>query len=694
MDQQELTAIYALKTQYARALITRNLDQRWSATSLLLLGKPVTKHFAKSTVKYNHYSYRLDTIVNAFFSEGDGVKITSLRNIAEGTAFSAVWYQNVTQFTCEHTGCTQNYQTNNVTFSCTKTTCQCNTGTKMCGAPGGLDLSQGVNVADGAVTISCGTVNNATCNIFLTFLMSFFPDGLNLNKCVFGECANELDRISAQSDSIVVLDAPGIGGVALAGILCLVIIASLIFGIIDKSARKKMEVNMDRKAETLFFSNISYNIAEKAILKNITGSVSPGELFAIMGPSGAGKSSFIDILARKKKGGEVLGSLAFGNDESIIGKAAWRRITGFVDQEDTFLPSMTVHEVIKFSAMLRLPESMSKSEKLSRVDSVLKKLGLDHIAHSRVGDSVSRGISGGEKRRLSIGVELVTNPCLLFLDEPTSGLDSYNAAQVMKHLAALAHNDKKTIICTIHQPRADVFHMFDRVLLLSRGETAYFGPAKETAEFMSNDGYPCPAGYNIADHLLDLAAGVLTKNPPVVISENESATKDIPRNINETFIETTSAKVSTVKSFLPIRIFACRKNINPKISNTLLLPKNEIGDDNENVLAATFFTQLSQVFYRSLVNMMRNPSVFWFHFLGSSILGIFIGGVYFHVDNSLGGIQNRLGSIFFLQSLIGFSGLSSITTFTSERVLFMRERSNGFYGPIPFFITKVIFSSN
>jgi ABC-type multidrug transport system ATPase subunit len=169
--------------------------------------------------------------------------------------------------------------------------------------------------------------------------------------------------------------------------------------------RKNIPPEAERKGATMSFDHICYNLKSKAILKDVCGDVKPGEVFAIMGPSGAGKSSFIDILAQKNKGGEILGSIKFGDEQ--LGKAAFRRISGYVDQEDTHLATMTVKEVVTFSAMLRLPSGMPLEQKHARVDEILKKLGLDHIANSRVGDSVTRGISGGEKRRLSIGVELV-----------------------------------------------------------------------------------------------------------------------------------------------------------------------------------------------------------------------------------------------------------------------------------------------
>lgn len=167
-------------------------------------------------------------------------------------------------------------------------------------------------------------------------------------------------------------------------------------------------------------------------------------LISIFYDIGSGKTTFLDILARKRKGGTVGGDVLI-NDCACPDDFLFRRISGYVDQEDIHLPMLTVREVLEFSAFTRLPESVSSAEKLARVETVMKQLGLSHVANSRVGDSLKRGLSGGEKKRLSIATELVTNPSILFVDEPTSGLDSFNAYQVVQTLANLASEHKKTV---------------------------------------------------------------------------------------------------------------------------------------------------------------------------------------------------------------------------------------------------------
>jgi ABC-type cobalamin/Fe3+-siderophores transport system ATPase subunit len=219
----------------------------------------------------------------------------------------------------------------------------------------------------------------------------------------------------------------------------------VIIGLLDRRKRKSLVVPDELPGITISFKNVSYMIKEKSIIDSISGEVKPGEVLAVMGPSGSGKSTFLDILAQKRKGGVVSGVIKL-NDMDWIDPVVFRKLSGYVDQDDYHTSCLTVREVLLFSANLRLPEGMSDAKKNERVDMVLDQLGLTHIQNSRIGDHIKRGISGGEKRRLSIGVELVTNPSVLFLDEPTSGLDSYNALQVIQTLSKLAVGSDKTVL--------------------------------------------------------------------------------------------------------------------------------------------------------------------------------------------------------------------------------------------------------
>lgn len=176
---------------------------------------------------------------------------------------------------------------------------------------------------------------------------------------------------------------------------------------------------------TLHFSDVSYTVAGRSILSGVSGSVKPGQILAIMGASGAGKTSFLDILARKNKQGTVSGSTTVNGKN--VSNTQFKRVVGFVDQEDVLLSTLTVYETVLYSALLRLPRDMSFEAKRIRTLETMHELGILGIRDSRIGESGKRSISGGEKRRVSIACELVTSPSILFLDEPTRCVRSFTS---------------------------------------------------------------------------------------------------------------------------------------------------------------------------------------------------------------------------------------------------------------------------
>ena len=239
------------------------------------------------------------------------------------------------------------------------------------------------------------------------------------------------------------------------------------------------------------------------ILDDISADMPSGTLTAIIGGSGSGKTSLLNSMSGRIQTNNRLitsGRTLFNGSED-----ASHIRSAYVIQQDILLHTLTVRETLTYAAQLRLPSSVSAKEKKQLVEDVILELGLKEAADTRIGNHEHKGCSGGEKRRTSIGVQLLSNPSLLWLDEPTTGLDSTSAFQVIRTLQTLA-SQGRTIIVTIHQPRSEIWDLFDNVILLSRGKPAYAGSAKDCLSYFAKLGHEMPPFTNPAEYLIDVVS--------------------------------------------------------------------------------------------------------------------------------------------------------------------------------------------
>jgi len=255
----------------------------------------------------------------------------------------------------------------------------------------------------------------------------------------------------------------------------------------------------------LSFRNVRYSVPvskseDKEILKGINGYFKPGTLTAVMGPSGCGKSTLLDVLADQKEYGAIVGDIRVNGEHRTD---LFRRVSAYVLQFDVLYAMLTPRETLFFVTELRMGNRVSTEEKYFRVLETLRALDLEHVADTRIGDGESGGLSGGQKRRVTVAIELVTGPSLILLDEPTSGLDAYGSLKLVSVLRKLA-DEGRTIACTIHQPRADIFNMFDNLLLLKFGVTMYFGSIKGILPYFEALGLAIDYSVNPADFIVDL----------------------------------------------------------------------------------------------------------------------------------------------------------------------------------------------
>jgi ABC-type multidrug transport system ATPase subunit len=259
-------------------------------------------------------------------------------------------------------------------------------------------------------------------------------------------------------------------------------------------------------AVELGWSEVDFKVDghRKQILHGCEGVIRPGDLCAIMGPSGAGKTSLMNILAGRVSTNaniSVKGSITANGD--VVSPRLFRRRIAYVMQDDALFATQTPREAFRFSATLRLPSDVPKRTIAQLVDNMVVALGLDKCADTMCGGGLIKGISGGERKRTAIGIELISNPSILFLDEPTSGLDSFAAFQVIKILKRLSASGR-TVITTIHQPSSECFDLFEDVMLLAAGRVIYHNKVKTLPRYLRAMGHACPRNYNPADFVIFL----------------------------------------------------------------------------------------------------------------------------------------------------------------------------------------------
>jgi len=262
----------------------------------------------------------------------------------------------------------------------------------------------------------------------------------------------------------------------------------------------------DREVIDVGFEDLHLEVGTgQRVLRGVTGAFHGPRVCAIMGPSGAGKTTFMNVLCGKATYGKMTGSITINGKKADI--QSMKHVTGFVPQDDIVYEDLTVREQINFSARLRNPKTFSARRLRYITDDVLHVMQLEHVQNSVVGGVENRGISGGQRKRVNVGLELAAQPTLLFLDEPTSGLDSTSSLALAMSLKRMTRLGMSSIM-VIHQPRYSLFTLFDDVLLLGKGgRTVYLGPACNLKRYFESIGFCMPRNENPADWFMDITCG-------------------------------------------------------------------------------------------------------------------------------------------------------------------------------------------
>ncbi|CAN4105044.1 unnamed protein product [Withania somnifera] len=371
------------------------------------------------------------------------------------------------------------------------------------------------------------------------------------------------------------------------------------------------------------------------ILRNVSCEAKPGEITAVAGPSGAGKTTLLDILAGNVGPSGVSGHVLVNDQPMKPGN--FRRISGYLTQDEALFPLLTVEETLMYSARFRLHAGDDKSK--DRVTKLLNELGLDHVAGLKVGSESSRTISGGEKRRVAIGVELVHDPAVVLLDEPTSGLDSASAFHLMHLLKSMAKNQGKTIILTIHQPGFRILELFDKAVLLSNGFVLHNGTLHLLEEKLKSTGHFIPHHVNVLEFAIDitdsLAESLHSGESDIERCETEQESDNVPNK-------------NTTKEVL--------------YSNSPL----------KEVLI------LSQRFCR---NIFRTKQLFLAKVIQASLVGLILGSIFFNAYSNPKNLelQSQVGFFAFSLTFLLSSNTEALPIFLEERRILMRETSRGAY---------------
>ncbi|KAJ8008539.1 hypothetical protein DPEC_G00105930 [Dallia pectoralis] len=441
---------------------------------------------------------------------------------------------------------------------------------------------------------------------------------------------------------------------------------------------------------TVSFHNIHYKVTQsrgclcikrksntKDILLDLNGMMKPG-LNAIMGATGSGKSSFLDVLAARKDPTGLTGEVLIDGSPQ---PPNFKCLSGYVVQDDVVMGTLTVRENFRFSAALRLPPSVRNKEKEDKINRLIEELGLTKVADSRVGTQLIRGISGGERKRTNIGMELIINPTVLFLDEPTTGLDASTANSVLLLLKRMS-NHGRTIILSIHQPRYSIYRLFDSLTLLVNGKQVYHGPAQSALDYFSNIGYICEPHNNPADFFLDVINGDST-----CVSSNKIQRDDV----------LDSDKVTSVRQSIEDRLVEEYRGSEFYRGTKAQLERIVAGKDysvktrsRTITYNTSFSTQFKWVLRRTFKNLILNPQTSVAQIGVTLFLALIVGAIFFNVKNDQSGIQNRMGAFFFITTNQCFSSLSSAELFITERKLFIHEYISGYYRVSVYFLCKIL----
>lgn len=425
-------------------------------------------------------------------------------------------------------------------------------------------------------------------------------------------------------------------------------------------------MSVEKSLEENWFSwsdvDVIVDKTKSHLLTNCNGLVKPGELLALMGPSGSGKTTLLNTLAKRASPAKckVNGDMKFNG--TMVTLDLMKNVGAYVEQEDALVGSLTVKETIDYSA--QLCGFNQKSFRVERVNELLNWFGLEEQANVLIGTPLTKGVSGGQKRRVSVASQLITRRKLLFLDEPTSGLDSKASYEVMSRVKQLAKAENMIVIASIHQPSTATFNLFDKVCFLSRGNMIYSGPLPQVHDYFREVGYPMPVRMNPAEFILDL------------INTDFSLHSNSNERLNELI---SKWKKSSLGQQLNQKIDSSN-SVAGAASTKIIIYKNSSSE-----LKQTFV-----LLKRLLVKSRRDILTYYVRFAMYFGLAILMGTVWLRLSTNQTNIQAFINAIFFSGAFMSFMAVAYIPSYLEDFRAFKRDRLNGLYGPTAFMISNLL----
>jgi ATP-binding cassette subfamily G (WHITE) protein 2 len=435
------------------------------------------------------------------------------------------------------------------------------------------------------------------------------------------------------------------------------------------------------------FSDLSYSVPLKKtakdgtgtlqILDGLSGAFLPGRMTALMGPSGSGKTTLMDILAGRKNAGTIEGSVLMnGSKPDVYAEDNLKDTIGYVEQFDTLVGELTVWQMLSYTAELKLPSTTTSKEQQERVEEVIQMLDLESCRNTIIGNALLRGISGGQAKRVNIGLALITRPSVLFLDEPTSGLDSRTANEVVELLRNLA-KEGRTVVCTIHSPTGHAFTLFDDLHMLHRGQTIFDAPTLDAQAYFEAQGNTRDPDCSLPEWLVDLTSELPAQFSSSVLdiesrSESETVTTK-KKNFSQLYAASDAKKKADER-----RLAASAQKGTPHMDHSHKPPGG--------------LRNLATLLKYRMVAHYKDETFIGTRFGDKIVFSLLILSLYYGIGANLDSksITSIATLLYFICAICGYGAAAFVPSISLERALFYRELADGCYSPATYYAAKFI----